>query len=148
MSDTFGNRMQFRFTEVFSQLGFPFLVVALGVLFPTSLFAASASLYLSPITGTYTTGEPIMVKVMVGTGSDSANAVEGVLRFDPKEVEVVSIDRSGSLLSSWTHEPSFDNGKGEISFAGSMSGTTSFSGTRGEIIALTIRGLRSEETRL
>lgn len=112
------------------------------------LFAADASLFLSPITGTYLTGEPIVIRVMVNTGADSANAIEGALRYDPKNVEIVSVDATQSLLTSWTRAPSFDNTLGVMSFAGSMSGTSSFSGARGLILSITVRGLRSEEARL
>ncbi len=114
-------------------------------LLPGVVFAADASLFLSPITGTYLSGEPITIRVMVGTGGESANAIEGVLEYDSKKIEILSLDRSNSLLTSWTKEPFFDNAKGEIAFAGSMSGTSSFSGSRGEVLAVTLRGLRSEE---
>jgi hypothetical protein len=125
------------------------LLFFLGItMLPCALFAADATLFLSPITGMYTTGEAVTIRVMVGTGGESTNAIEGVLRYDPKEVEVIGIDRSASILSSWTREPLFDNEKGEVVFAGAMSGTSSYSGARGEIIALSIKGLRSEETRM
>lgn len=118
------------------------------LLSPVAVLAADATLFFSPVTGVFNTGDPIVVRVMVSSENAPINAVEGVFRYDPKEVEIISFDRSASFLSSWTQEPTVDQEKGEVVFAGAMSGTSSFSGVRGEVFALTMKGLRSEETRL
>lgn len=120
----------------------------LSSLLPFTVWAAEATLFFSPVTGVFNTGDPVVVRVMVSSESAPINAVEGLFRYDPKEVEIVSFDRSASFLSSWTQEPTVDPEKGEVVFAGAMSGTSSFSGVRGEVFALTLKGLRSEETRL
>jgi len=41
--------------------------------------ASDATIYLSPVTATFTMGEPVVVKVFVGTGGENINAVEGKL---------------------------------------------------------------------
>jgi hypothetical protein len=48
------------------------------------------------------------------------NAADGIIRFDPKFLQVKKIATSSSLFSLWTVEPVFDNKKGEIRFGGGV----------------------------
>jgi hypothetical protein len=108
----------------------------------------SAALFFSPATGNSVTNQEMTVRVMLDTGGQPVNAVDGRIVFDPKELTVERIDRDASILSSWPTEPRYDNDVGEIVFAGSMPATTTFSGDRGEILTLLLRGVRSTETHL
>ena len=87
-------------------------------------YASDATLFISPITATYTTGETVTLTVVVTSGGQSINAVEGKLEYDPKEVQVLSVDTSTSALTSWTITPTFANDIGEVSFAGLLSTST------------------------
>lgn len=105
---------------------------------------AETSLYLSPITGNYSLNEEIPIKVMISTGGELVNAVEGKLTYDPSIMEVVKIDKTGSILTSWTVEPTQNNDTGELVFAG-LTSTTSFSGERGLIFTVQIKGKKAED---
>lgn len=99
-------------------------------------FAHAATLSVSPNTGVYTAGQTFSARVVVNTGSDSINAADGTLSFNPKEITVVSISK-GSIFSLWTAEPSFSNSAGTITFSGgSPSG---YKGSGGTIITITFR---------
>lgn len=121
------------------------LIGAIGIVFfsvPT-VFASDAAIFLSPITGVYTTGTPFTLAVMVGSGGEAVNAVEGRLEFDPKELEIISTDISSSVLTSWTVTPTFTNESGELSFAGLLATSTVL--TRGEMLKFTVKPLRTGE---
>ncbi len=128
-------------------MNFRDLIALLFLILPTVAFGSETSLYLSPVTGVYDTNTVFQVRVLVDTGVDKINAVEGTLTFDPKELQVDRIEYDHSILPSWTLQPRYDNDKGEIVFAG-LTSTSSFSGDRGEVISLYLRGARSTETRL
>jgi len=115
--------------------------VGLALLFNVSLvlptFAGSASLYLSPPSGTYSVGSNFSVKVKVNSGGALINAAEGTLVFNPDEVSVVNISKSDSIFSLWTTEPTFSNSAGNIVFGGGTP--NSFSGNSGKIITITFK---------
>jgi hypothetical protein len=114
------------------------------VLFITLVFyvtststAEAASLSLSPSTGVYTANEIFSVRVVVNTGGKPINAADGTLSFNPRELSVVSVNRSGSIFNLWVSEPAFSNGAGTIDFSGgSPSGYT---GGSGNIMTITFR---------
>lgn len=107
------------------------------------VYAADAAIFLSPITGTYTTGTEFTLAVMVGSGGEAINAVEGKLEYNPKELEIVSINKDASVLTSWTVTPSFSNEIGELSFGGLLATSTVL--TRGELLKFNVKALRTGE---
>lgn len=106
-------------------------------------YASDATLYLSPPTGIYTVNVEAVARVFVSSDGASVYGVEGVLVFDPKKMNVVSVSEEGSVLTSWPTPPSFDNEKGEIRFGGIMSKSTVLS--RGQIISIVFTPLRAED---
>lgn len=118
----------------------------LYIVFYSSAFAADATLYISPITGTYTNSTEIPLRVMVSSAGDPVNAVEGKLTFDPKEIEVVDAVKDGSVISSWTISPTYDNEEGSLSFGGLLSTSTVLD--RGLVVAFTVRAKRSGDVRI
>ena len=102
-------------------------------LFPQT--AAAASLFLFPPSGTYQVGNNFTVSLRVSSGDDSINAAEGTLIFNPAEVKVVSISKSGSVFNLWTNDPAFSNAAGTVTFGGGT--TTSYSGNAGTIMTVT-----------
>ncbi len=116
--------------------------VSLGLLFSLglamSVFAGdSASLYLSPPSGTYAVDTTFSVKIKVNSGGEAINAAEGTLIFNSDELQVVSLSKNGSIFSLWTTAPTFSNSTGEIVLGG---GTPSaFTGTSGTIITITFK---------
>lgn len=100
--------------------------------------AASATLFLSPPSGTYNFGDTFSVSIKVNTGGETINAAEGTLIFNPAEIRVVSISKSDSIFTLWTSEPAFSNSLGNIVFGGGTP--TNFSGNSGTIIKINFQG--------
>jgi len=115
-------------------------ILATGVaVFLMPIFTHAASLSVSPSTGVYTVGKNFTSAVRLNTSGKSVNAADGVLSFNPKELQVVSVTRAGSIFNLWTQEPSFSNSAGTISFGGGSP--TGYSGSSGNIISVTFRAL-------
>lgn len=119
------------------------MLILSGLALSSPVFASDATIFLSPITGMYTTGTTFTLAVVVGSGGEAVNAIEGRLEYNPKEIEVISIDKANSVLTSWTVDPVFTNDTGELSFGGLLSTSTVLA--RGEVLKFTVRALRSGE---
>ena len=99
--------------------------------------AEAATLSVSPGTGVYTSNSNFTVRVVVNTSGKSINAAEGTLSFNPSELSVVSVNRSGSIFNLWVAEPSFSNGGGTISFSGGLP--SGYTGSSGNIMTVTFK---------
>lgn len=107
--------------------------------------ASSASLYLSPSSGTYSVGNTFSVKVKVNSGEGAGiNAADGTIVFNSAELSVVSLSKNDSVFSLWTTEPTFSNSMGNIVFGGGTPG--SFIGTSGTIITIKFKAKASSTT--
>jgi hypothetical protein len=107
----------------------------------SALVVEAAALSLSPSTGVYTTGGTFSVRVQVQTGGQPVNAAEGTITFNPKELSVVSVNRSSSIFNLWIAEPSFSNSAGTISFSGGVP--SGYTGQTGTVMNITFRTLTS-----
>lgn len=116
---------------------FIFLIFIFSFIAISPVRGASASLYLSPSTGTYTIGNTFSIVVKVNSGGQSINAAEASLVFNPNELEVVSLSKTGSIFTLWTTEPVFSNSLGTIEWGGGTP--TSFTGASGIIITITFK---------
>ncbi len=105
--------------------------------FGAAAMADAASLGLTPSTGVYATNGTFSVRVIVNTGGKSVNAAEGTLTFNPKELSVVSVNRSGSIFNLWVTEPTYSNSAGTISFSGGLP--SGYTGSAGTIMNVTFR---------
>ncbi|MDP2930287.1 MAG: cohesin domain-containing protein [bacterium] len=114
------------------------LGVLVGGLFGFSVFAAGATLSLSPSSGSYTVGDIFSVVIGVHTGGASINAAEATLNFPSEKLEVVSISKGGSIFPMWAVEPDYSNGQGVISFAGGIPGS-SYNGTSGKVLTINFK---------
>ncbi len=111
------------------------LLIALYLGVPSN--ADAASLGLSPSTGVYTANGTFTARVIVNTDGKSVNAAEGTLSFNPRELSVVSVNRSGSIFNLWVTEPTFSNSAGTISFSGGLP--SGYTGSAGTIMNVTFR---------
>jgi hypothetical protein len=111
---------------------------AFGILFmANSSYANAASLSLSPSTGVYAAGATFTARVVVNTSGQPVNAAEGTITFNPRELSVVSVNRTGSIFSLWVAEPAFSNSAGTISFSGGLP--SGYTGQAGNIMNITFR---------
>ena len=134
------------FTTSTPRSSFYALLIALALcwLLPTLSFAATLS--LTPNTGVYTVGGVFTARVVVNSQGQNINAAEGTLRFNPRELAVVSVDRSNSIFSLWVTEPTFSNTAGTISFSGGSP--TGYQGAAGTIMNVTFRVLAAGTARV
>lgn len=103
----------------------------------SAVCAEAASLGLSPSTGVYTANGAFTVKVVVNTEGKPVNAADGTISFNPRELSVVSVNRSGSIFNLWVAEPAFSNSAGTISFSGGLP--SGYTGGSGNIMTVTFR---------
>lgn len=99
----------------------------------------AAVLKLSPSTGVYSAGATFTVSVSLNTEGKPVNAADGLLSFNPRELQVTSVSRGNSIFSLWTEEPSFSNTKGTVQFGGGSP--TGYKGTTGSIISINFKAL-------
>lgn len=94
------------------------LVAALfcALLAPCGVYAAE--LQFSPGSGSHSVGDEFSVKLTVDPGSDSVNAADGTVAFDPDLLSISSFSKDGGAFSLWTAEPQFSNSAGTFVFSG------------------------------
>lgn len=109
------------------------------ILTPSFVWAASASLYLSPSSGNYTVGNTFSVQVKVNTGGLAINAADGTLVFDANDLEVRTVSKEDSIFSLWVQDPIFSNSLGTINFAGGKP-SPGYSGSAGVIFTIIFKG--------
>lgn len=102
--------------------------LAAGVLLffvaPFTAFAADASIFLSPITGTYNVGQQVTIVVRASSGGQHANGIEARLMYDPKILSIDGVGVAGTVITSWIQKPQVDEELGEISFIGAIGTST------------------------
>ena len=82
--------------------------------------AASASLYLSPSTGTFLAGSTFDVSIFVDTAKNNINTIDVDLKFDPRRLQITNPSTGKSLISEWISLPVYSNAEGTISFQGGV----------------------------
>jgi len=104
----------------------------------TADFAQAATLYFSPSSGNFSVGDILTTSVLVNTQSKAINTADAVINFPAGLLEVVSVNKSGSIFSLWVEEPAFSNSAGTITFNGGLP-TPGFTGTAGKMISIVFR---------
>lgn len=120
-----------------------FLLFSLFAISPVN--AQSASLYLSPASGTFLVGSTFDVSVFVNTGGEDVNAVEVNLKFDPTKLQITSPTAGKSFIEVWVSQPTYSNTKGTISFVGGVP-SPGINTSSGLVSTLTFRVRDSGET--
>ena len=95
-------------------------------------------MYLSPATGGYKTGQTFSAGVFVSSAEVALNAVSGVINFPQDKLEVISLSKSGSLISLWVSEPGFSNTSGAVNFEGIVL-NPGFTGSGGRILTINFK---------
>jgi hypothetical protein len=66
-------------------------------------------------------GHRLTLPIVISTAGQTINAAQIFLKFDPKAVQVESIDKEGSFFTVWVKDqPAYSNTTGDISFAGGI----------------------------
>ena len=109
--------------------------------------AASASLFLSPASGSYATGASFNVNLMVNSGGGlGINAAEAEISFPKDLLMVNSVNQNGSIFELWTAKPSYSNPSGRISFGGGL--TSAYKGSAGKIFSVNFTALKPGTAKL
>lgn len=122
------------------------LFVSTVLFFASFIYANAATLSLTPSTGVYNSGATFTARVVVNSGGQSINAAEGTLKFNPNELTVVGVNRSGSIFNLWVAEPSYSNAAGTISFSGGLP--AGYTGSAGTVMSVTFRAKGSGPARV
>lgn len=120
------------------QKALPSIVFAVAIFLAIPVFvrAATFSIVPSSASGSYAVGQVFSVPVTVSTGpSDPINAVSAVLSFPANLLQVVSVDKGGSVVDFWVSNPSFSNSEGTVSFEGGIY-NPGFSGSGGKVVSI------------
>ncbi len=117
-------------------------LILLALLFFFGFFTANqaeaATLYFSPSSGNYTVGNIFTVNVLVNTESVAINNAEAIVNFPADFLEIVSLDKSGTIFSFWVPtDPTFSNSAGTLTFNGGLP-TPGYTGT-GKILSAVFR---------
>jgi hypothetical protein len=112
------------------------LAIFFVVLFLTAAKADAASLSVSPSSGYLTVGKSITVRVVVGSGGQSVNAIAGQLHFSNDLLTLVGLSK-GCLVNLWAQEPVYSNAAGSVSFQGVI--LNGYTGGAGTVVTLTFR---------
>lgn len=105
-------------------------------LFLFSSVASAATLSVVPSTGTYSVGNTFSVTLKVNTEGTAINASEGAISFNPNDLEVKSISKSGSVISLWVQDPDYSNSTGTINYGGIIF-NPGYTGSSGTILTVT-----------
>lgn len=101
--------------------------------------AASATLYLTPSSGTHVINSNFTVTVKVNSDGAPINAAEGTLTYDRERLIVVGISKAGSIFNLWTVDPA-DRG-GSISFGGGIP-MPGYTGSSGTLFSVTFKAIK------
>lgn len=101
------------------------LLLAVGSL-PLAVYAAGASLSLSPSTGTFNKGCSFSLEVKVDTGGAQTDGTDAILIYDPTRFTATAI-RSGVIYSDYPGN-SIDTQAGKITISGLASVSAPFTG--------------------
>jgi hypothetical protein len=118
---------------------FLFVSIALVYFLVGPLATHAASLGFSPNTGVYTVNNTFTVRVVVNTDSKPINAADATISFNPRDLSVVSVNRSSSIFNLWVTEPTFSNSAGTISFSGGLP--SGYTGSAGTIMSVTFKAV-------
>lgn len=126
------------------------ILLVVGLCFGIFAFCTTtveaASLGLSPSTGVYTANGTFSVRVVVNTDGKPVNASDATLSFNPKELTVVSVNRSSSIFNLWVTEPTFSNSAGTINFSGGVP--AGYTGNTGNIMNITFKAASAGTARV
>jgi hypothetical protein len=100
----------------------------------------SASLFVSPSTGSFVTGSTFTLSVYLNSGGADVNALDIRLKYPPDKLQVVSPTSGKSFVEIWLTPPTYDNQAGTLSFQGAIP-TPGINTSRGLVAQVTFRAV-------
>ncbi|MFZ3057634.1 MAG: hypothetical protein WA092_01165 [Minisyncoccales bacterium] len=117
------------------KIKYAFLILMFGFIF--SLPAEAATLELGLEKDITSPNDDVIVLVTINSDGQDVNTAQATISFPANLLEVTKIDRINSVFSFWLEEPSYDNGRGSISFVGGS--TSGFSGASLKVMQVSFR---------
>jgi len=115
---------------------FLLLVVIIGILLvPAGVQAAT--LFLSPVSGSYTVGDSFSVGVYVNSDGQAINSAQATLSFPNDILQVTGVSSSGIFTMWIPTEPTYSNNSGTVSFSGGVP--NGYTGAAGSIITISFQ---------
>lgn len=114
------------------------MLCALSLALPAHALAATLS--FSPSSASQSVGDEFSMKVAINPGTDSVNAADGTVSFDPTLLTLESFSKDSSVFSLWTSDPIISNSKGTLDFSG---GTPTAFSTSGTVLTLKFKALKA-----
>lgn len=84
--------------------------------------ARAALLYLTPDKGSYQPGDTFGVEARIDPAGECVNAIEATLTYPRDAVQVVDVDRSGSIFPLWVRPPDVNGDAGTVTFVAGIPG--------------------------
>ncbi len=97
----------------------------------------ASSLFVNPVSGTFSVGSTFDVSILLDTQGKSINALQVYLQFPPDKLQVVSPSTGRSIVDVWTVPPKYDNNSGQIDLEGGIPG--GIIASRGVLTTITFR---------
>ncbi len=117
-----------------------FIILSIGM--SISNEANAASLYISPSSQNYTTGETVTLTIFAESTKEALNAVSGSLTIPSSGFSIVSVSSAGSVVNFWVKEPSSSGNT--VSFEGVVL-NPGYRGSGGKIATVTLRARAAGE---
>lgn len=102
------------------------LILSTFYFLPTTVFAAGATLSLSPSTGTFNKGCTFSLSVNLDTGNAQTDGTDAIIFYDPTRFRAQAV-RSGTIYSDYPGN-NIDVATGKITISGLSSVSSAFSG--------------------
>lgn len=123
---------------------YPLLIVSALYVFSMVQGASAATLQLTTDKDAFTIGDQFTVDVKTDSEGVGINAAQGTVQIAKDVLEIVSVDKAGSVFNFWLTEPTFSNDSGQVNFIGGS--TSGFSGRSLQIVKITYRVKGSGKT--
>ncbi|MBU2101254.1 cohesin domain-containing protein [Patescibacteria group bacterium] len=122
-------------------MSFRTLARYLGVflLFVTISTAQAASLFFSPLSGTYEVGDQFSVRALISSPDQEMNAASANISFPNNKLQLLSVTKGSSIIDFWVQEPTAIN----QNTGASMEGVTldGYRGGSGGLATLTFKAI-------
>lgn len=102
------------------------VIIFITVILSPAVYAQTATLSLSPSSGTFNKGCPLTLQIVLATGGTQTDGTDAILAYDSTRFSATSIS-SGSIYPDYPGN-NIDDANGKITISGLASVTSPFSG--------------------
>lgn len=101
-------------------------IIVINIILAPAAYAQTATLSLSPVSGTFNKGCPFALQIVLNTGGTQTDGTDAILIYDSSRVTAASIT-SGSIYPDYPGN-NIDDTNGKITISGLASVASPFSG--------------------